>query len=52
MSLPLAVTSVLAVSAPLVITSASNLTPDEKRDFLFDVNRTLEIPMEVFNEEW
>ncbi|RGB40502.1 hypothetical protein C1646_753225 [Rhizophagus diaphanus] len=32
--------------------STSNLTPNEKRDLLFDVNRTLEIPMEVFNDEW
>ena len=37
---------------PLIITSVSNFTPDKKRDLLFDVDRTLEIPMEVFNEEW
>jgi hypothetical protein len=49
-SLPLAV--VTPASTPLIITSTSNLTPDEKRELLFDVSRTLEIPMEDFNEEW
>ncbi|CAG8712593.1 10214_t:CDS:2, partial [Rhizophagus irregularis] len=39
-------------SSPLIITLASNLILDEKRDLFFDVNRALEIPMEVFNEEW
>ena len=34
-----------SASAPLVITSASNLTPNEKRDLLFDVGHTLEIPI-------
>ena len=46
-SLPLAI-----VTTPLIITSTSNLTPDEKRELLFNVRRTLEIPMEDFNDEW
>ena len=49
-SLPLAV--VTPASAPLIITSTSDLTPDEKWELLFDVGRTLEIPMEDFNDEW
>ncbi|CAI2199424.1 3979_t:CDS:1, partial [Funneliformis geosporum] len=32
------------------ITSISNLTPDEKRKCLFDVNYILEIPMEDFDD--
>ncbi|CAG8715048.1 14823_t:CDS:2, partial [Acaulospora morrowiae] len=32
--------------APLIITSTSNLTPDKKWDLLFNVDHTLEIPME------
>uniref|UniRef100_U9TK54 Uncharacterized protein n=1 Tax=Rhizophagus irregularis (strain DAOM 181602 / DAOM 197198 / MUCL 43194) TaxID=747089 RepID=U9TK54_RHIID len=52
MSFPLTVTPVFSAPAPLIITSTSNLTPNEKRDLLFDVDRTLEIPMEVFNDEW
>ncbi|CAB4399714.1 unnamed protein product, partial [Rhizophagus irregularis] len=42
----------MSLSAPLIITLTSNLTPDEKRDLLFNVDRTLEIPMEDFNNEW
>ncbi|CAB4390823.1 unnamed protein product [Rhizophagus irregularis] len=42
----------MSLSVPLIITSTSNLTPDEKRDLLFNVDRTLEIPMEDFNNEW
>ena len=38
--------------APLIITSTSNLISDEKRDLFFNVDRTLEIPMEDFNNEW
>ncbi|CAG8657282.1 10345_t:CDS:2 [Rhizophagus irregularis] len=52
MSFPLTVTPVFSAPAPLIITSTSNLTPNKKRDLLFDVDRTLEIPMEVFNDEW
>ncbi|EXX70881.1 hypothetical protein RirG_083520 [Rhizophagus irregularis DAOM 197198w] len=52
MSFPLTVTPVFSAPAPLIITSTSNLTPNEKQDLLFDVDRTLEIPMEVFNDEW
>ncbi|CAB5178440.1 unnamed protein product [Rhizophagus irregularis] len=52
MSFPLTVTPVFSAPAPLIITSTSNLTPNEKRDLLFDVDRTLEIPIEVFNDEW
>ncbi|CAB5186666.1 unnamed protein product [Rhizophagus irregularis] len=52
MSFPLTVTPVFSAPAPLIITSTSNLTPNEKRDLLFDVDRTLEIPMEVLNDEW
>ena len=52
MSVTFAVTPVFSASAPLIITSTSNLTPDEKRDLLFDVGRTLEIPIEDFNDEW
>ena len=44
--------SVSSPLAPLVIMSTLNLTPDEKRELLFDVGRTLEIPMEDFNDEW
>ena len=28
----------------MLITSTTNFTPDEKRDLLFDINCTLEIP--------
>ncbi|POG70593.1 hypothetical protein GLOIN_2v1775727 [Rhizophagus irregularis DAOM 181602=DAOM 197198] len=52
MFFPLTVTPVFSAPAPLIITSTSNLTPNKKRDLLFDVDRTLEIPMEVFNDEW
>ena len=43
---------ITSASAPLIIMSTSNLTPDKKWELLFDVGRTLEIPMEDFNEEW
>ncbi|CAB4432414.1 unnamed protein product [Rhizophagus irregularis] len=52
MSVPSLQSTVPSASSPLIIMSASNLTPDEKWDLLFDVDRALEIPMEVFNEEW
>jgi hypothetical protein len=34
------------------MTSTSNLTSEEKRDLLFDVGCTLEIPTDDFNNEW
>ena len=37
---------------PCVILSTANFTPDEKRSLLFDVNRSLEISMEDFDENW
>ena len=49
-SLPLAV--VTPASAPLIITLTSDLTSDEKRELLFDVGRTLEIPIDDFNDKW
>ncbi|CAB4439595.1 unnamed protein product [Rhizophagus irregularis] len=52
MSVPSSQSTVPPASSPLIITSASNLTPDEKRNLLFDVDRALEILIEVFNEEW
>ncbi|CAG8762444.1 hypothetical protein GLOIN_2v1771580 [Rhizophagus irregularis DAOM 181602=DAOM 197198] len=42
----------VSASSPLIIISALNLTPDKKWDLLFDVDRALEIPIEVFNEDW
>jgi hypothetical protein len=30
----------------------ADLTPDENRDLLFDVDRSLEIPIDDFNENW
>ncbi len=30
----------------------ADLTPDEKRDLLFDVDCSLEIPIDDFNENW
>ena len=55
-STPSAVTPVLPVSSPvsvpLIITSTSNFTSDEKRNLLFDINRALEIPIDDFNDEW
>ena len=37
---------------PCIILSTENFTPDEKRSLLFDVNRSLEISMEDFDENW
>ena len=37
---------------PLIITSTSNLTPDEKRGLLFDIDCSIEILMEDFNNNW
>jgi hypothetical protein len=51
-SLLLVVNPASPISAPLIITSTSNLTSEEKRNLLFVVDRTLEIPLEVFNNEW
>jgi hypothetical protein len=49
---PFTVTPMFSASASLIITSTTNLTPNEKRDLLFDVGRTLKIPMDDFNDEW
>ncbi|RHZ47087.1 hypothetical protein Glove_593g45 [Diversispora epigaea] len=46
------VSSVVTASVPSVVTSISNLKPDEKRSFLFDINCSLEIPMEDFDNNW
>jgi hypothetical protein len=54
-SLPLAppaVTPVSSAPAPLIIAPASNLSADEKRALLFDVDQTLEISVEDFNDNW
>jgi len=32
--------------------SLTNLTPDEKRNLIFNVNDTLEIPIEDFDNNW
>lgn len=50
----LAITSVSSIitTSPLVITSMSNITSDKKRYLLFDVNCSLEIPMEDFDNDW
>ncbi|PKC54327.1 hypothetical protein RhiirA1_477528 [Rhizophagus irregularis] len=50
MSVPSSQSTVLPASSPLIITSASNLTSDEKQNLLFDVDRALEIPMEVLTK--
>ncbi|PKC04009.1 hypothetical protein RhiirA5_422893 [Rhizophagus irregularis] len=52
MSVPSSQSTVPSASSPLIIMSALNLTPDKKRNLLFDVDHALKIPMEVFNEEW
>jgi len=55
-SLPSAVTPVSPASSPasvsLIITSTSNLTSDEKRELLFNIGCTLEIPIDDFNDKW
>ena len=51
-SSPFAVTPVPSASVPLIITSISNLTSDEKRNLFFNVDRTLEIPIDDFNDKW
>ena len=43
---------VLPSSSSIIITPETNLTPDEKRDLLFNVSRSLEIPMEDFDVNW
>src|SRR5436190_2582716 len=43
-SFPAATSSVVMLTA--------DLTPDEKRDLLFDVDRSLEIPIDDFDENW
>jgi hypothetical protein len=39
-------------SAVISLRPSPNLTPDERRNLLFDVSCTLEIPIEDFNENW
>lgn len=34
------------------ISTLTNLTPDEKRNLLFNINNTLEIPIEDFDNNW
>ena len=45
-----AIISVMA-SAPLIVMS-TNLTSDERWGLFFDVNSSLEIPMEDFDNNW
>ncbi|CAB4418563.1 unnamed protein product [Rhizophagus irregularis] len=42
----------MATSSPFVVTSSENLTPDEIRNLLFNVDCSLEIPIDDFNENW
>ncbi|GBB85487.1 hypothetical protein RclHR1_01200001 [Rhizophagus clarus] len=46
-----AITPTPSASVPLIITSTTNLTTNEKQDHLFDVDRALKIPMEDFNDK-
>ena len=41
-----------AASDVMLVISTTNFTPDEKQDLLFNINRTLEIPIDDFNENW
>ncbi|CAB4388177.1 unnamed protein product [Rhizophagus irregularis] len=38
--------------SPFVVASSENLTPDEIRNLLFNVDCSLEIPIDDFNENW
>ncbi|PKY51082.1 hypothetical protein RhiirA4_531978 [Rhizophagus irregularis] len=38
--------------SPFVVTSSENLTPDEIRSLLFNVDCSLEIPIDDFNKNW
>ncbi|RGB36649.1 hypothetical protein C1646_813916, partial [Rhizophagus diaphanus] len=38
--------------SPFVVASSENLTPDEIRSLLFNVDCSLEIPIDDFNENW
>ncbi|PKK57546.1 hypothetical protein RhiirC2_791117 [Rhizophagus irregularis] len=49
MSVPSSQSTVPSASSPIIIMLVLNLTPDKKRDLLFDVDRALEIPMESSN---
>ncbi|PKK56163.1 hypothetical protein RhiirC2_764466, partial [Rhizophagus irregularis] len=42
----------MAALSPFVITSSENITPDEIRNLLFNVDCFLEIPIDNFNENW
>lgn len=44
--------SVPQVAVDAAPISISSLTPDEKRCLLFDVNGTLEVPIEEFDDNW
>ena len=45
-------TSSSIVTATSLAITLTDLTPDEKRELLFDVDRSLEIPIDDFNENW
>ncbi|CAB4374487.1 unnamed protein product [Rhizophagus irregularis] len=38
--------------SPFVVASSENLTPDEIRNLPFNVDCSLEIPIDDFNENW
>ena len=40
------------VASPTITSFPINLTPDEKRNLIFNINDTLEIPIEDFNNNW
>src|SRR5579862_2135351 len=42
---------IMTTSLP-VVPSLANLTPDEKRNLIFNVNDVLEIPIKDFNDNW
>jgi len=44
--------SVSSYVTSLVDTSTANFTPDEKWDLLFNIDCSLEIPINDFNENW
>jgi len=39
------------IASSMAIPSLDNLTPDEKRNLIFNVNNTLEISIENFNND-
>lgn len=42
----------ISATTTLVVTSTMNFTPEKKRNLLFDVDCSLEIPIDDFNENW